>query len=271
MLEQQPKSFDYIAEANVTASNAFHGDKVALHYFEGVLDKAINALEQLDQIKKALFYGREVPGVEYGEVVQGCQRLPLAFDNENSQRGELLLHSIIGLATEAGELLELARDVVFKQQPFDDINFIEEIGDGFWYAAIGLNQVRATFGDVQHRNIAKLRHRFPNKFSEYDANNRDLFGERQILENASGQTEAIKMLAEIKCKQYAEIDNWVHDQINNVLWGNVSGHPRQAKLIVMNPTAYCHTSRILELNASEGYCETKNTIYRLLKPVDKRR
>lgn len=179
----EAKSFDYIAEANVTASNNFHGDMVPLYWLQGALTNAINAIEQLDRIKKTLFYGRELTGLpQCHEVTTACQHLPALIDADNPARGELLLHSIVGTATEAGEQLEMLANVLFNGAKFDDVNFIEETGDVFWYAAIGLKQVNANFGDVQHRNIAKLRHRFPNKFTEYDANNRDLFGERAILE-----------------------------------------------------------------------------------------
>lgn len=262
------KSFDYIAEANVTASNNFHGDKVPLYWFQGALFNAIKAIEQLDAIKKTLFYGRELTGLpEQHAITTGCQHLPGMVDPEDLKRGELLLHSIVGTVTEAGEQLEMLSNVLFNGAKFDDVNFIEEIGDGFWYAAIGLKQVNATFGDVQHRNIAKLRHRFPQKFTEYDANNRDLFGERKILEMQGEQ--AVDPLAEVakaKGKQFARIDNWEHDPHNECLWGNVSRHPNQAYLERNgNVSAHVHTSKLVELNVKESFAETKNTVYRLGK------
>ncbi|URA06965.1 hypothetical protein Pfeifenkraut_BL30068 [Xanthomonas phage Pfeifenkraut] len=137
-------------------------------------------------------------------------------------------------------------NVLFNGAKFDDVNFIEETGDGFWYAAIGLNAVKATFGDVQHRNIAKLRHRFPQKFTEYDANNRDLFGERKILEMHGEQTKA---------KAEARIENWA--QLGNVLIGDVIGHP------VLGDAEGCRTSAIIRMDEANGICETRNTIYRL--------
>lgn len=244
------KSFDYIAEANVTASNNYHGDKVPLYWLQGALTNAVNAIKQLDAIKKTLFYGRDLVGLpEQHMVTTGCQHLPGKVDPEDLKRGELLLHSIVGTATEAGELLELLQNVLFNDVPFDDVNFIEETGDCFWYAAIGLNQVRATFGDVQHRNIAKLRHRFPQKFNEYDANNRDLFGERKILEMQSGEQVAAST------KPTVGLENWVH--VGNVLIGDVVGHPR------LGDAEGCRTSAIIRMDEANGICETRNTIYRL--------
>ena len=238
------KSFDYIAEANVTASNNFHGDKVPLYWFQGALLNAIKAIQELDRIKKTLFYGRELAGLpEQHTVTTGCQHLPGMVDPEDLKRGELLLHSIVGTATEAGEQLEMLSNVLFNGAKFDDVNFIEEVGDGFWYAAIGLKQVNATFGDVQHRNIAKLRHRFPQKFTEHDANNRDLFGERKILE--------------MQTKPTVQLKNWI--QVGNVLIGDVVGHPR------LGDAEGCRTSTIVHMDETNSICETKNTIYRLGK------
>ena len=51
-------NFNYIEEANVTMSDNFHFEKVSQELFVDVLDSAIEALNDLDQIKKALFYGR---------------------------------------------------------------------------------------------------------------------------------------------------------------------------------------------------------------------
>ncbi|URA06894.1 putative nucleotide pyrophosphohydrolase [Xanthomonas phage Langgrundblatt2] len=271
----EAKTFDYIEEANVTASNNFHGDLVPLYWFQGALFNAIKAIEQLDAIKKTLFYGRELTGLpEHHPVTTGCQHLPGMVDPEDLKRGELLLHSIVGTVTEAGEQLEMLSNVLFNGAKFDDVNFIEEVGDGFWYAAIGLKQVGATFGDVQHRNIAKLRHRFPQKFTEYDANNRDLFGERRILEMQSkppagyrrplddGEGHIIEVTDSngyVKLapgeKPECGIENWA--QFGNVLIGDLRGHP------VHGDTEGSRTSAIVKMDEANGICETKNTIYRL--------
>lgn len=270
MNDPTAKPFDYIAEANVTASNNFHGDKVPLYWLQGALTNAIQAIEQLDRIKKSLFYGRELDGLpEQHQVTTGCQHLPAIVDPNDAKRGELLLHSIVGTATESGELLALLRDVLFNGVPFDDVNFIEETGDVFWYSAIGLKQVDAGFTEVQKRNIAKLRHRFPNKFTEYDANNRDLFGERKILEMQAEQPDLLAEAAKRLGKQYARLDNWRYDPVDDVLWGNVSGHPNQAYLERNgNTSAYVHTSKLVTLNEAEGFAETKNTFYRLGNHTD---
>ena len=93
-----------------------------------------------------------------------------------------IIHGIIGKATEAGELLEALQRTVIYGDKFDFPNVNEEQGDGFWYDAVLARATGTTFEEIQKTNIAKLRHRFPDNFTNYDANNRDLSGERQILE-----------------------------------------------------------------------------------------
>lgn len=183
--------FDYVAEAHLTASPHFHGYRVPLAHFDAVLSQAIDALNALDRVKKCLFYGRELgplaEGVEIGSTWLNCAKLPewISDRPEDDEKASNIIHAIIGKATEAGELLELLHKTAVDGEPFDVANAGEEIGDGFWYDALLARACGLTFDGIQRTNIAKLRYRFPECFTEYDANNRDLFGERRILEGES--------------------------------------------------------------------------------------
>ena len=82
-------------------------------------------------------------------------------------------------------LVEALRAAVIDNKRLDRTNIIEEIGDGFWYDAIALTAIgetRSGFEQCAETNNAKLRRRFPNKFTEHDANNRDVAAERRVLE-----------------------------------------------------------------------------------------
>lgn len=48
--------------------------------------------------------------------------------------------------------------------------------------ALALNALGSDFGSVMERNIEKLKARYPDKFTEDKATNRDLDTERKILE-----------------------------------------------------------------------------------------
>jgi NTP pyrophosphatase (non-canonical NTP hydrolase) len=183
-------SFDYISEAAVTCSPGFHGDRIKVALFMAVLARCAEALRDLDAIKKALFYGRSLPEhltqIEANLSRVDMHNLPSLLgetDNVTSQGAIDILHSVIGTATEAGEQLEMILRWV-SGSPLDKTNLFEEIGDTQWYAAIALRVLGKNFDQVQRANIAKLRQRFPNKFTEYDANNRNVTAELNAMDSA---------------------------------------------------------------------------------------
>ncbi len=67
--------------------------------------------------------------------------------------------------------------------PIDKANLEEELGDVLWYIALLCRTHNFTFEKIMAKNIAKLSARYPEKFSETDAVNRNLVKERKILES----------------------------------------------------------------------------------------
>jgi len=170
---------DYVDQALQTASNTFHGEFVTEHRFENCIAACISNLRELDSIKRAIFYGQGF-AFDSGKT---CIAFPDRVDPEDPKRAELIIHGLIGAATEVGELLEVLQAVLFNQPTsIDEVNIKEEVGDVFWYFALLASSLGFTFEEAQEANIAKLRARFPNKFTEFDALNRDLSNERKILE-----------------------------------------------------------------------------------------
>ena len=94
-----------------------------------------------------------------------------------------LLHAAYGIVTEAGELLDAIKKATFYGKPLDTVNVAEEIGDLMWYIAIACDALATDLGDIMDRNIAKLRTRYPDKFTTEAATNRDLDAERKTLES----------------------------------------------------------------------------------------
>jgi NTP pyrophosphatase (non-canonical NTP hydrolase) len=93
-----------------------------------------------------------------------------------------LLHAGMGLCTEAGEFLDMLKKHIFYGKKLDFPNAVEELGDVEWYAGIAIDVLRTTFNEVLTINIDKLKARYPEKFTEHHAINRDLETERAILE-----------------------------------------------------------------------------------------
>lgn len=91
------------------------------------------------------------------------------------------LHAVLGLGTEVGELQDALKRWLIYGKPIDKVNVVEELGDLFWYAALLARELGVSFEDVMARNIAKLKKRYPDGFTEHDALNRDLTAERDAL------------------------------------------------------------------------------------------
>jgi len=94
-----------------------------------------------------------------------------------------LLHCAMGLCTEAGEFMDHLKKHIFYGAPLDPVNLIEELGDNQWYVGLGVDELEAKFNDMLQKNIDKLRARYPEKFEEDQALNRDLEKERETLED----------------------------------------------------------------------------------------
>ena len=93
-----------------------------------------------------------------------------------------LLHAGMGMQTESAEFTDMLKKHVFYGKPLDKVNLREELGDQLWYISVACEILECTFEDIMSVNIDKLRARYPDGFTEYDAENRDLETERKILE-----------------------------------------------------------------------------------------
>jgi NTP pyrophosphatase (non-canonical NTP hydrolase) len=109
--------------------------------------------------------------------------VPAITSRFNTKRDVNLLHAAIGCVTESGEMLDALKKYLFYGKPVDVANMREEAGDLMWYLALLFHEMGWTFEGVGEINIQKLAARYPAKFSEYQALNRDLVAERAILES----------------------------------------------------------------------------------------
>lgn len=92
------------------------------------------------------------------------------------------MHYTLGIVTEAGELADVYKKHIAYGRKMDYVNVSEEIGDLMWYVANLCRVLDIDFDKMLDTNIAKLRARYPEKFDEEHANNRNLEIERAILE-----------------------------------------------------------------------------------------
>lgn len=107
------------------------------------------------------------------------QEMVSRFANPTNIR---LIHAAMGMVTEAGEFVDMLKKHLFYGKPLDLVNLGEEIGDSLWYSALAVDILQTTLDEVMTVNIDKLKARYPEKFSEFHAENRDLETERKILD-----------------------------------------------------------------------------------------
>lgn len=148
------------------------------------IEKVIRSANELDEFKRHLFYGKDLkdddPVLVPETTNEHYQKAIGRYKDHNFLR---LLHSGMGLATEAGEFMEALADYIIGEGNLDKVNLAEELGDTCWYVAVGSDATEVPLSSILQTNIDKLRARFPNRFTEQSALNRDLDKEREILEN----------------------------------------------------------------------------------------
>lgn len=117
---------------------------------------------------------------EYRKAVMVTAQKEISCQNVNGH----LLHGAMGLVTEAGELMDALKRNLAYGKPIDTINIQEEIQDSLWYIVYLCETQGFDIEKMMEANIAKLRKRFGEKFNEFDALNRNLKEEREVLEKS---------------------------------------------------------------------------------------
>lgn len=90
-------------------------------------------------------------------------------------------HAIIGLAGEVGELASLLQKWIYYGQDLKVEGMKEEIGDCLWYLAELCNAMGFSLGKIMQANIQKLKIRYPDKYSDTQALQRDTCKEQQLF------------------------------------------------------------------------------------------
>lgn len=178
----QSNQYEKLA-ARTTASPEQPADRLTQIQFQLALrqgvSQAIDAGNIADVLKRAIFYGDPK---SIGRLPSGSEPVTpdAAFRLTNHETIELI-HAGLGLFTEAAEFLHALYKNVFLGEPLDVENLREELGDSEWYIAKGAKHTGTNIAELFGLNIAKLEARYPEKFTESAALNRDLDAERAVL------------------------------------------------------------------------------------------
>jgi NTP pyrophosphatase (non-canonical NTP hydrolase) len=105
---------------------------------------------------------------EYLELTaRTCKQFPNGM--EFGEGTADLTHAILGIAGEAGELVDGFKKHLIYGKPIDEENMKEEAGDILWYMALLLRTLGCTFEEVMQKNIDKLMIRYPDRYTDQAA------------------------------------------------------------------------------------------------------
>ncbi len=79
----------------------------------------------------------------------------------------------MGIAGEAGEVVDYVKKVAFQGKPLDVEKLKEELGDVLWYTAALAAKFDIKLDAIAMQNIEKLKKRYPEGFSVERSENRD--------------------------------------------------------------------------------------------------
>lgn len=100
------------------------------------------------------------------------QRQAMRTANKNLPADEMLLNSVMGMCGEAGEAIDLLKKHRAQGAALDVDRLVKEVGDCLWYIAEFAEASGVSLAEIAQRNIAKLKARYPEGFSEERSNNR---------------------------------------------------------------------------------------------------
>jgi len=133
------------------------------------------------------------PNVDaYEDIVKNMESVVEGLPEMDGGNKRLLrlMHAMMGIQTESGELTDQFKRHIFYLQPLDETNLVEELGDLMWYIGLACNVLGVKLRDVQIANVRKLQKRYPHKFTVENAVNRNKEEEIAAL-SAKGYEEPL--------------------------------------------------------------------------------
>ncbi|RWB08761.1 MAG: hypothetical protein EOQ39_18885 [Mesorhizobium sp.] len=151
----------YLISSSRTAAGTVFTGLVPWSVLAAIVDARIEASHMIDAAKKALFYGKTKPFLH--DLVTDIMKEDGAVLEYPEGTEPDIIHAVLGVDSEASELLEVLEDYMITGV-IDREKLMDEAGDLQWYLAMLYRKIGTTFEEVGERNIAKLMVRYPDKF-----------------------------------------------------------------------------------------------------------
>lgn len=191
---------DYIKYAVRTESPNFDLiDKRVLH---GVIGCCTESGELLEAINDSLFHAgtldffnlKEELGDMLWYIAVILDALKVKFEvitTENrimvinplqQSPNSVIAHCIVGCSISSNEMLDLMKKSLFYGRDVTVLDLVDRLKIVMWNINVIIATCGWTLEQIMTLNIHKLKKRYPEQFTNEKANNRDLEGERDILE-----------------------------------------------------------------------------------------
>lgn len=110
--------------------------------------------------------------ITFGEHVAILAKPGHVIVNEITAEGCHLTHMALGVAGEAGELVDAIKKASIYNKPLDRDNVVEELGDLWFYMNGIMNELDIDLEEVEKFNRTKLAARYPKGYSDKAAQER---------------------------------------------------------------------------------------------------
>ena len=97
------------------------------------------------------------------------QKLCKLTARKSESKEEDLCNWGLGISGEAGDIASCIKKLVFHKNESIKDGIKENLGDAMWYAAMICNSLDWSFEEILNDNIKKLKSRYPQGFTEKDA------------------------------------------------------------------------------------------------------
>lgn len=191
-------------------SSDYHMPTDAFHLFSDIVKTSLAACQAAGKLKRSIFYGD--PDIDVDDVHTAMsQTIVRASEAPNGQdlqklksitpTRKRLLHSVLGVLDEVGEFTAALVNHILYDEGYDEVNVLEEIGDANWYFSIPINLSEKTLTYVLLANNQKLFARYPEKFTQELALNRNLRAEREELESCAIDAATVDLCRAIEAER----------------------------------------------------------------------
>jgi NTP pyrophosphatase (non-canonical NTP hydrolase) len=123
-----------------------------------------------DENQKRCLIGGKMRANEYQKLA--ARTLIDKPDRQITNNEIMIIWNAIGLAGEAGEVVDTIKKAIFHQHGLNQTELTKEIGDVLWYVAALCTKLGIDMETVMQQNIDKLLARYPNGYSSQDSINR---------------------------------------------------------------------------------------------------